>query len=86
MLKSFISVACSMALAMPVLASNMNMPTQSELARLENNWNAPHDLRVEAASQVALLPFPQQVEWLQGSLSVTDKGLQLLGDVQGPLM
>ena len=86
MLKSFISVACSMALAMPVLASNMNMPTQSELARLENNWNAPHDLRVEAASQVALLPFPQQVEWLQGSLSVKDKGLQLLGDVQGPLM
>lgn len=86
MMKRFVLAAMCMACAMPAVAINEDMPAHAAFARLENNWVSPHDLKVEAASRVALIPFPQSVEWREGALDVQEKGLQLLGDVQGLMM
>lgn len=53
---------------------------------MEDRWVSPHDLRIEEASRVSLLPFPQEVQWLPGTLDVKNKGVQFQGDVQGPMI
>ena len=37
-------------------------------------WTSPHEVDCEAEARVALIPFPQQVEWGKGTLDVTDIG------------
>ena len=51
-----------------------------------DSWTSPHDLSVEAAAPVALIPFPQQVQWHSGELVTKGKTLTLEGDVQGLMM
>ncbi len=79
-------IALGMACILPLWATNEDLPEPTSVAHLENNWVSPHGLPVEAAARVALIPFPQQVEWLSGQLDVRGKGLQLKGAVQGLLM
>ena len=37
-------------------------------------WTSPHEVDCEAEARVALIPFPQQVEWGKGTLDVSDIG------------
>lgn len=47
----------------------------------EDSWTSPHDLALEEQAAVALIPFPQKVEWLDGALDVQGKEPRLIGDV-----
>ncbi len=49
------------------------------------DWSSPHELRLEEEATVALIPFPQQVEWHAGSLNVKGKEPRLTGDVNDML-
>lgn len=51
-----------------------------------NEWTSPHSLECETAASVSLIPFPQQVKWLKGSLKVTGKEPRLSGDVNDMLL
>ncbi len=82
MLKHWAIAALCQACILPVLAES----TPADITHLEQNWVSPHGLQTEAAASVALIPFPQQVQWHQGSLDARDKGLQLLGDASSPLL
>lgn len=46
-----------------------------------DNWTSPHDLTLEEKVPVALLPFPQQVKWLAGTLNVKGREPRLEGAV-----
>ncbi len=76
----FLMVACLLGTLYPVApAANAGGARQAE------SWTSPHPLSLEESARVALLPFPQQVEWLDGILNVRGKEPSLQGDVNDML-
>lgn len=83
MLKTLFLTSLLAVTLMPMYAADTNGAT---IVTQADTWTSPHDLSVEAAAPVALIPFPQQVQWHSGELVTKGKTLTLEGDVQGLMM
>ncbi|MBE6417107.1 MAG: hypothetical protein E7033_01420 [Akkermansiaceae bacterium] len=57
-------------LAAPVAFMGMQTTAAAVAAA---GWTSPHDLETEREARVALLPFPQEVQWKSGALNVKGK-------------
>ena len=51
-------------------ASMFDYAPHGDVAHEQDTWTSPHDLALEEQAPVSLIPFPQQVKWLDGEISV----------------
>ncbi len=54
--------------------------------RPDEAWKSPHSLEIEKKAPVALIPFPREVKWLEGTLNITHKSPKLCGNSRGMVL
>ncbi len=53
-----------------VMASMFDYAPHGDFAHEQDTWTSPHVLTLEEQAPVSLIPFPQQVKWLEGEKNV----------------
>lgn len=81
MFRRFILLLGGVLAVLPAAATNYDMDEHGAFEHEEDTWSSPHDLSWEEKAPVALIPFPQQVEWLAGTLNVNGREPRLEGAV-----
>ncbi|MBR3696402.1 MAG: hypothetical protein IKL98_09220, partial [Akkermansia sp.] len=70
MLRTLSLLSALLFMAAPVEASMYDYAPHGDFAHEQDTWTSPHDLALEEQAPVSLIPFPQQVKWLDGEMSV----------------